>query len=73
MKKPRATMLPKSTPLIVALFITTLLHTHAAGTAAHPAVIRSEFINKNASYSECHASTIAETSGGRLVASWFGG
>ncbi|MDP0500831.1 MAG: exo-alpha-sialidase [Verrucomicrobiota bacterium JB022] len=38
-----------------------------------PAVLDSEFINPNAPYKSCHASTIAETSDGHLVAAWFGG
>jgi predicted neuraminidase len=33
----------------------------------------SEFLNETASYPQCHASTIAEVSPGRLVAAWFGG
>ena len=33
----------------------------------------SEFVNDSASYAQCHASTIAETAPGRLVAAWFGG
>jgi alpha-L-rhamnosidase len=36
-------------------------------------IIVDEFINKHAPYPECHASTIAETTDGHLVASWFGG
>jgi hypothetical protein len=37
-----------------------------------PAVIMSEFIFEKAAFAQCHASTIAEASGG-LVAAWFGG
>ena len=36
-------------------------------------IITSEFINEHAPYPECHASTIAETAPGKLVAAWFGG
>ena len=36
-------------------------------------IVVDEFINKNAPYPECHASTIAETTDGHLVAAWFGG
>lgn len=32
-----------------------------------------EFINENAPYPSCHASTIAEAAPGKLVAAWFGG
>ena len=36
-------------------------------------IVVDEFINKGAPYPESHASTIAETNDGHLVASWFGG
>ncbi len=36
-------------------------------------VLQSKFINENAPYPECHASTIVETTAGKLVAAWFGG
>jgi alpha-L-rhamnosidase len=35
--------------------------------------LHSEFINKNATYTESHAATIAETKEGQLIAAWFGG
>ncbi len=38
-----------------------------------PGVLKSEFIYESAPFPECHASTIAETSAGGLVAAWFGG
>jgi beta-galactosidase len=38
-----------------------------------PAVVESSFINPNPPYRSCHASTIAQTSEGGLVAAWFGG
>jgi predicted neuraminidase len=41
--------------------------------AQHPGIRVSEFLNENAPYPQCHASTIAEVSPGRLVAAWFGG
>lgn len=41
--------------------------------APHPAVTLTEFVNGNAPYPQCHSSTIAEASPGRLVAAWFGG
>jgi predicted neuraminidase len=37
------------------------------------AAVAGEFINENAPYPECHASTIVETTEGTLVAAWFGG
>lgn len=40
--------------------------------AADPGVVKSEFIYEQASFPQCHASTIAESKGG-LVAAWFGG
>ncbi|MDR3220057.1 MAG: family 78 glycoside hydrolase catalytic domain [Dysgonamonadaceae bacterium] len=36
-------------------------------------VLTDEFINKDASYPESHAATLAETKEGHLVAAWFGG
>lgn len=42
-------------------------------TAADPAVVREEFIYETAPFPQCHASTIAETAPGKLVAAWFGG
>jgi predicted neuraminidase len=44
-----------------------------AMASPHPAVVSSTFINAHAAYRESHASTIAETSPGKLVAAWFGG
>src|SRR5438477_8617593 len=40
---------------------------------SEPAIVSSEFINENAPYPECHASTLAEVPSGKLVAAWFGG
>lgn len=40
---------------------------------AHPAVISAEFINPDAPYPECHASTLVELADGTLAAAWFGG
>jgi predicted neuraminidase len=48
----------------------------AAGLAfsqTSPAALKSEFIYETAPFPECHASTIAETMSGGLVAAWFGG
>ena len=55
---------------ILALFLGTATMALAAPS---PAVISSEFINPDAPYKECHASTIVETTDGGLVAAWFGG
>src|SRR5258707_8996363 len=41
--------------------------------AGESPIVSSEFINENAPYPECHASTIAEVAPGKLVAAWFGG
>jgi predicted neuraminidase len=40
---------------------------------AADAVVSSRFIYESAPYPECHASTIAQATGGGLVAAWFGG
>lgn len=41
--------------------------------APDAALVRSEFIHEPGSYPQCHASTLAETTDGALVAAWFGG
>jgi len=46
---------------------------HAQATSGATAVVASEFINEHAPYRSSHASTIAETAAGDLVAAWFGG
>lgn len=38
-----------------------------------PPVVRCEIIDDAPPYPQCHASTIAETAAGHLVAAWFGG
>ena len=45
----------------------------ALAAAQHPAIQLAEYLNENAPYPQCHASTIAEVAPGRLVAAWFGG
>lgn len=40
--------------------------------AAHPAVLKSEFVYEKAPFPSCHATTIIDTADG-LVAAWFGG
>ncbi len=37
------------------------------------AVLSAMFVNPDASYPQCHASTIVETAPGQLAAAWFGG
>ncbi len=44
-----------------------------APATAQDGVVRAEFVFERAPHAECHASTIVETSSGRLVAAWFGG
>lgn len=56
-------------PLLLALAFVSALR----AAAPHPAVVRTEMINGDASYPESHASTIVELAPGHLVASWFGG
>ncbi len=45
----------------------------AVPAAAQDGVVLAEFIFDDAPHPECHASTIAETASGALVAAWFGG
>lgn len=45
----------------------------ASPAAAQDGVVLAEFIFHDAPHPECHASTIAETASGALVAAWFGG
>ena len=44
-----------------------------APATAQDGVVLAEFIFETAPHPECHASTIAETASGALVAAWFGG
>lgn len=44
-----------------------------AGEAPPNAIVSSEFLYEQASFPSCHASTLAELSGGGLIAAWFGG
>lgn len=57
-------------PLLLLLLLSLV---GSSALADHPAIVSSGFINENAPYPECHASTIVETSPGNLVAAWFGG
>jgi predicted neuraminidase len=54
-------------------FLILFVATWAAHAEPHPAVLSAVMINAKAPYPECHASTIVETSPGKLVAAWFGG
>jgi len=56
---------------LLSLLLLSLVGSSALGD--HTAIVSSGFINENAPYPECHASTIVETSPGNLVAAWFGG
>ncbi len=55
---------------VAAAALATLL---AAPAAGQDGVVLAEFIFNDAPHPECHASTIAETASGALVAAWFGG
>ena len=59
--------------LATALVAAAALVSVMAAPPAHPAVKLAEFLNEGAPYPQCHASTIAETAPGHLVAAWFGG
>lgn len=57
-------------PLVWTAF---LLLGNLAWAASAPALLTQEFVYERAPYPSCHASTIVETTGGELVAAWFGG
>jgi len=59
--------------LTIVSFVLAAVAVYAAEKPLHPAILSSEFIYEKGPYPECHASTIAETPDGVLVASWFGG
>jgi len=59
-----------SVALVVLLVGASPLFAEAPGAAG---VVKTDFIFETAPYPSCHASTIAETSPGKLVAAWFGG
>jgi predicted neuraminidase len=78
---PRLFVLPPSSPGTATLLWAALMLmlsvgplAGARGTAARSAVVlKSEFVYEEAPFPSCHASTIVETTGKRLVAAWFGG
>lgn len=41
--------------------------------AAHPSVVKEEFIFSKAPFTSCHASTITQAADGHLICAWFGG
>jgi predicted neuraminidase len=45
----------------------------APARAVSPAIVSEGFIYETAPFPQCHASTIEQTTGGELVAAWFGG
>ena len=53
--------------------VTTLAAPMMGVTADQPGMVAREFIYETASFPSCHASTIAETTDGGIVAAWFGG
>ncbi len=67
---------PFSIPML--LIVMGLVSSTSLG-APHPAgkyggaIVDSMFINPNAPYPQCHASTIAEIAPGQFAAAWFGG
>lgn len=56
---------------MIALAAICFLSTATSGN--EPAVLKSEFIYESAPFPSCHASTLAESSPGKLIAAWFGG
>lgn len=55
------------------LGLSALILVAASDTPMHAAVISSGFVDANAAYLSCHASTIVEAAPGQLVAAWFAG
>ena len=60
-------------PFLAVCFIVGLAAVSVAQPSLPPGVLKSEFIYETAPFPSCHASTIAETTKGSLVAAWFGG
>ncbi|MFT3781357.1 MAG: exo-alpha-sialidase [Nibricoccus sp.] len=60
-------------PLFAFASILVVSLTNSFADPSSSSVVSSEFIYENGPYPECHASTIVETTGGKLVAAWFGG
>ncbi len=56
---------------LVAMFLT--MSSFSAQAATSDVAVAKEFIYETAPFPECHASTIAQTTDGTLVAAWFGG
>lgn len=58
----------KAAGLLLPFLVATL-----AATPLPSAIVQEEFVHEPGAYPQCHASTIAETSDGALIAAWFGG
>jgi predicted neuraminidase len=58
---------------LAALGLNVAASAQPAATPRHPAIIVAEILNADATYPQCHASTIVEATPGHLVAAWFGG
>ena len=71
--KSRTQLHKTSVKIIALLFSVGVCPPANPMTDANQSVLLSEFINDHAPYPSSHASTIAETSSGDLVAAWFGG
>ena len=59
--------------LVLAGIVGLLLLNASATASASFGLLQSEFIFETAPFPSCHASTLAETRPGELVAAWFGG
>ncbi len=71
--KPSKNAMKRLLPFSLWLLLVACALPVKAQVQASKSMISSEFINPNAPYPSCHASTIAQASQGHLVASWFGG
>ena len=58
---------------IFLLLSSLLLLAPAKAEVPSTGLLKSEFIYETAPFPSCHASTLAEPSGGGLIAAWFGG
>lgn len=59
--------------VITAFLLPALLLRPLLAAEPQAGILSSEFIYESAPFPECHASTLAETTGGTLIAAWFGG
>lgn len=58
---------------VLAVVASIALSAGAAAQAPSDAIVRTEFIYDTGPYPSVHASTMAETTSGQLIAAWFGG